>query len=365
MSWAIGTSPRGQPTLTADEALNNVPGVYVQNRSQYSQGQRIEIRGAGAGRIRGARGQDPAGRHPTDAARRAEPADQRRLRRPRQDRGAARPGVEPLRQRLGWRRLAAHPAGGAGAVLADGPLQAQLGSLDDMDKWQAISWPVAATSAASFPCRASPGRVPPEQRGRHRHLQPRPTWTRRSERPRPAADRQRPARAEPRRAHRTPSTTSIPTRRRRATSVAVPQTTSSSSRYRSPTRTSRRRATTSINVSAFAPRQVQNPLAAPPGDQAAAPIAGIYVAIDREAAARAPAAATGPAAAGASPLLTAGIDFQRLHDDRQNFVSVAASRPTASCSTRSRPSPRSVRSSRSTGPRTSGSRSTAACDTTG
>ena len=47
---------RAQPTLTADEALNNVPGVYVQNRSQYSQGQRIEIRGAGARAQFGARG---------------------------------------------------------------------------------------------------------------------------------------------------------------------------------------------------------------------------------------------------------------------------------------------------------------------
>ena len=47
---------RAQPTLTADEALNNIPGVYVQNRSQYSQGQRIEIRGAGARAQFGARG---------------------------------------------------------------------------------------------------------------------------------------------------------------------------------------------------------------------------------------------------------------------------------------------------------------------
>jgi iron complex outermembrane receptor protein len=47
---------RGQTTLGPDEFLNNVPGVYVQNRYNYSQGQRIEIRGAGARANFGIRG---------------------------------------------------------------------------------------------------------------------------------------------------------------------------------------------------------------------------------------------------------------------------------------------------------------------
>ena len=124
----------------------------------------------------------------------------------------------------------------------------------------------------------------------------------------------------------------------------------------------------SINVSAFALwRQVQNPLAtAPPGNQGAeTPIAGIYVQIDRQAAGARASGGYRPGSTWRSPLLTAGIDFQRLHDDRQNFRLCRASRPTASSSTRSRPSPRSVRSSRCTGRRTSASRSTAARDTTG
>ena len=47
---------RGQSTLGPDEFLNNIPGVYVQNRYNFSQGQRIEIRGAGARANFGIRG---------------------------------------------------------------------------------------------------------------------------------------------------------------------------------------------------------------------------------------------------------------------------------------------------------------------
>ena len=47
---------RGQATLGPDEFLNNIPGVYVQNRYNFSQGQRIEIRGAGARANFGIRG---------------------------------------------------------------------------------------------------------------------------------------------------------------------------------------------------------------------------------------------------------------------------------------------------------------------
>src|SRR4029453_13451511 len=82
----------------------------------------------------------------------------------------------------------------------------------------------------------------------------------------------------------------------------------------------------SINVSAFALwREVQNPLAtAPPGDQGpAAPIAGVYVQIDRQAAGARTTAGYRPGTSWKSPLLTVGLDFQRLHDDRQNFRSLS------------------------------------------
>src|SRR3954465_11379077 len=88
---------RGQQTIGIDEALNNLPGVVVTNRYNFSLDQRISIRGFGGppttrplGRrlrpplqLRRSRPEDPARRHPADPARRPEPAHQHRLRRPR------------------------------------------------------------------------------------------------------------------------------------------------------------------------------------------------------------------------------------------------------------------------------------------
>jgi len=59
--WAVGVQgkeelTRGQATLGIDEALNNVPGVYVENRYNYSLDQRLSIRGAGARANFGVRG---------------------------------------------------------------------------------------------------------------------------------------------------------------------------------------------------------------------------------------------------------------------------------------------------------------------
>ena len=59
--WAVGLQgkvdlTRGQATLGIDEALNNVPGVYVANRYNYSLDQRLSIRGAGARANFGIRG---------------------------------------------------------------------------------------------------------------------------------------------------------------------------------------------------------------------------------------------------------------------------------------------------------------------
>src|SRR5437868_12994180 len=47
---------RGQATIGLDEALGNLPGVYVANRYNYSVDQRLSIRGAGARASFGARG---------------------------------------------------------------------------------------------------------------------------------------------------------------------------------------------------------------------------------------------------------------------------------------------------------------------
>lgn len=59
--WAVavqtrGDLSRGQATLGIDEALNNVPGVMVANRYNYSVDQRLSIRGAGSRANFGIRG---------------------------------------------------------------------------------------------------------------------------------------------------------------------------------------------------------------------------------------------------------------------------------------------------------------------
>ncbi|MFI5233405.1 MAG: TonB-dependent receptor domain-containing protein, partial [Gemmatimonadales bacterium] len=59
--WAVGVQNKsdiqlGQATLGIDEALNNIPGVYVDNRYNYSLDQRLSIRGAGSRANFGIRG---------------------------------------------------------------------------------------------------------------------------------------------------------------------------------------------------------------------------------------------------------------------------------------------------------------------
>jgi serine/threonine protein kinase/outer membrane receptor protein involved in Fe transport len=59
--WAVGVQDKsqlqnGQATLGIDEALNNIPGVYVDNRYNYSLDQRLSIRGAGSRANFGVRG---------------------------------------------------------------------------------------------------------------------------------------------------------------------------------------------------------------------------------------------------------------------------------------------------------------------
>jgi serine/threonine protein kinase/outer membrane receptor protein involved in Fe transport len=59
--WAVGVQDKselqqGQASLGIDEALNNIPGVYVDNRYNYSLDQRLSIRGAGSRANFGIRG---------------------------------------------------------------------------------------------------------------------------------------------------------------------------------------------------------------------------------------------------------------------------------------------------------------------
>jgi serine/threonine protein kinase/outer membrane cobalamin receptor len=59
--WAVGVQDKsdiqvGQATLGIDEVLNNIPGVYVDNRYNYSLDQRLSIRGAGSRANFGVRG---------------------------------------------------------------------------------------------------------------------------------------------------------------------------------------------------------------------------------------------------------------------------------------------------------------------
>src|SRR5712691_2756895 len=73
---------RARPTWGLDEALANVPGVYVANRYNFS------------------RDQDPRRRHSADPARRPGPAHEPRARRGRPHRSAAWIGVGAVRQRV-------------------------------------------------------------------------------------------------------------------------------------------------------------------------------------------------------------------------------------------------------------------------
>ena len=77
------------------------------------------------------------------------------------------------------------------------------------------------------------------------------------------------------------------------------------------------------NVSVFGLlRDLENPLAAPP-DIGGGPSNGTYVRIDRQVAGLRLSTARGLGADEQSPRLTAGVDLQRMRDDRENLVSDA------------------------------------------
>ena len=108
---------RGQQTIGIDEALNNIPGVVVVQPLQLlARPAHLDPRLRQPLQLRRARAQDPAGRRSADAARRPEPAHQRRLRRHRPGRGAARRQLVALRQRVRRRDLVPDRARRAGAV---------------------------------------------------------------------------------------------------------------------------------------------------------------------------------------------------------------------------------------------------------
>ena len=92
---------RGQPTLGIDEALNNLPGVRGRQPLQLLAGPaHLHSRRREPLQFRSARAEDSGGRHSPDAARRSEPALQRRFRGPRAGRSAARRELVAVRQRI-------------------------------------------------------------------------------------------------------------------------------------------------------------------------------------------------------------------------------------------------------------------------
>lgn len=317
---------RAQPTLTADEALNNVPGIYVQNRSQYSQGQRIEIRGAGARANFGARGVKIL----LDGIPQTLPDGQSQL--TNVDYGLL-DQIEVLRGPAS--SLYGNASGGvvslhsqvAGPEAFSQTVRYQAGSYD-MDKWQAISMARSGNfsgvlSLSRFTWEGFRQNSAADIGIYNLGL----TWTptKRSSldlRVLIANDplAQNPGALTYAEYDVNPDSAAAANIRRGAANDIKQQQVSLTYQNRFASHDA------SINVSAFALwRQVQNPLAtAPPGDQGAdAPIAGVYVQIDRQAAGARATTGYRPGSSFRSPLLTAGIDFQRLHDDRQNFRSLS------------------------------------------
>ncbi len=323
---------RAQPTLTADEALNNIPGIYIQNRSQYSQGQRIEIRGAGARANFGARGVKVL----LDGIPQTLPDGQSQLtnvdyglldtievlRGPASSMyGNASGGVVSLHSRT------------AGPEAFSQTIRYQAGSYD-MDKWQAIS----AARGGNFSGVLSLSRFTWEGFRQNSAADIGIynlglTWTPTT---RSSLDlrvliandplAQNPGALTYAEYDVNPDSAAATNIRRGASNDIKQQQVSLTYQNRFASHDA------SINASVFALwRQVQNPIAAaPPGSQGAeAPIAGLYIQIDRQAAG---ARATGgyrPGSSWRSPLLTVGLDFQRLQDDRQNFRSLSG-QPTDS-----------------------------------
>ena len=232
---------RGQQTVGIDEALNNMPGVVVANRYNFSLDQRISIRGFGSRSNFGVRGLkillDGIPQTLPDGQSQLTNVDFADLERAEVLRGAssslygnASGGVISLRDASAPRRRRSRSGCGSRAATASATATAFY-------KWQ--SWTSGRSGSASGTLSISPvqgRRLPAAQRGgdpaaqrrrwttplsgttaRHAAAQPRPTI------PRPRTPAPSPG----------PSTRPTPTRPRPTTSSAAPTRTSSSSSSRS------------------------------------------------------------------------------------------------------------------------------------
>lgn len=315
---------RAQPTLTADEALNNIPGTYVQNRGQYSQGQRIEIRGAGARAQFGARGVKVL----LDGIPQTLPDGQSQL--TNVDYGLL-DTVEVLRGPAS--SMYGNSSGGvvslqsrsAGPELFSQSVRYQGGSYG-MDKWQAITSARSGNvsgvlSLSRFTWEGYRQNSAADIGIYNFGLTWTPTKTSALDlRVLIANDplAQNPGALTYAEYNVNPDSAAAANILRGANNDIKQQQVSLSYQQRFAGEHS-----AAINVSAFLLwRQVQNPLAtAAPGPPS--PVAGTYVQIDRNAGGARATANYRIGTSYRSPLLTAGIDFQRMHDDRQNFRSVS------------------------------------------
>jgi iron complex outermembrane receptor protein len=311
-----------QPTLGADEALNNIPGVYIQNRYNFSQGQRIVIRGAGARAPFGARGVKVL----LDGVPQTLPDGQSQL--TNVDYGLL-DKVEVLRGPAS--SLYGNASGGvislhsraAGSELFAQSVRFQAGSYG-MDKWQAIStarkgnfsgvlslsrftWDgFRQNSAADIGIYNIGLTWTPTQRSSL------DLWVLLANSP----TLQNPGALTYAEYNVNPDSAAAANIRRGAANDINQQQVSLTYQQHFVSHSG------AINVSAFGlKRAVQSPLGtAPPGDQGAdAPIAGVYVQIARQVGGARATGAYRPGTSWRSPLLTAGLDFQRMRDDRQNF----------------------------------------------
>ncbi len=317
---------RAQPTLTADEALNNIPGVYIQNRYNFSQGQRIVIRGAGARANFGARGVKVL----LDGVPQTLPDGQSQL--TNVDYGLL-DKVEVLRGPAS--SLYGNASGGvvslhsrtAGSELFSQSVRFQAGSYG-MDKWQAIStarkgnfsgvlslsrftWDGFRQNSASDIGIYNIGLSWTPTKRSSLDL-----WVLLANSPL----LQNPGALTFAEYNVNPDSAAAANIRRGAANDINQQQVSLTYQQHFVSHSG------AINVSAFGlKRGVQNPLGtAPPGSQGAdAPVAGVYVQIARQTGGARATGAYRPGISWRSPLLTAGLDFQRLRDDRQNFRSLS------------------------------------------
>ena len=149
---------RARPTWGLDEALVTVPGVFVANRYNFSQDQRISIRGFGARSAFAVRGIKIL----VDGIPQTVPdgqgsANESRARGSRPDRGTARISVGAVRNSSGGvisilDAAASDRERHPGRALRGGQLWRTVGRT--WNKWRSTTAIVSATAAAQMTCRA-------------------------------------------------------------------------------------------------------------------------------------------------------------------------------------------------------------------